>query len=464
MSGTPSATYRRLPLTRKQGTEQVYKRFELTFSGSSRPKAVSLDEVLSTKVASATTLFSSLDKTNSTSTSTSILKLSSSSSLDAASPSTSTASIEVKDSPTSHAVETGKTIVNCASERKEDADASPSEAGSTSSSNDSFHTAAEERTLAHDAVVKPDIVAWIQKTDAACEYVVSPHYAYAKFKPLYRDPTPRALPEPIIEVVEAAAEVVSVVEPVKVAERDQVVDALEPLEAQISLDSLTDDMVVDEADYSTWAPVEPVTSYPSLVEATAPLEHALEVPMDLDHLFSTSPSSPSSASDADLDLMDVDDDLMDIDYPATVEYAAGDAMDVDQAPLYPPPAPRRRIVGPGKTVVSPLGVPLFVPSGMGKVKAAAPKAPLFAAPAPARLDHRDGAQGKTVISPLGLPLFIPTGMGSSKHLAAADRGRPLKNSSASSSSAKARAVTPPRRRRAPVVTNDSDLSAALELF
>ena len=223
-------------------------------------------------------------------------------------------------------------------------------------------------------------------------------------------------------------------------------------------------MDLDDAAYSTWSPVEPALAYTPVAQAQSPLNGALEVPVDLNLAFSLSgPSGP----DANLDLMDVDEVFMDVDFPSPMEELYSELMDVDEAPLAPAPAPFRReerIGAFGKTVTSPLGIELFVPSGMGSSKAAASgpsamdvdEAPPFSAPAPVRrLEERGGAAGTTVFSPLGVKLYVPAGMGRA-HLAVADRGRQLGNSTAAGSSSKARPSTPPRRSSGPLVHYDTD--------
>ena len=258
--------------------------------------------------------------------------------------------------------------------------------------------------------------------------------------------------EAVIEAIESAAEVVAALKPLEILAKD------------VSLEPVGDKMDLDDADYSTWSPIEPALAYTPVAQAQSPLNGALEVPVDLGLAFSLSnPSGP----DANLDLMDVDEVFMDLDFSAPVEELDSELMNVDEAPLAAAPAPFRReerVGAVGKTVISPLGIELFVPSGMGSSKAAASgpsamdvdEAPLVSAQSPVRRpEERVGAVGTTVFSPLGVKLYVPAGMGRA-HLAVADRGRQLGNSTAAGSSSKARPSTPPRRSSGPLVHYDTD--------
>jgi len=196
--------------------------------------------------------------------------------------------------------------------------------------------------------------------------------------------------------------------------------ALEPLPVKVALEAVNY-MALVQAELARQAELERQAAHAAIeLYSTAARDEEVEmdvdpVPMDLD--------VPSSASSFLLLLnendMDVDDVYMDVDFSAAIEDGGEDRMDLDED-FSMPSSPKKGAGAMDLYSVYPYSLGFSSTSAGATACKPAPRAaqlakPLFHQAARAPLaDQRAAFLGKTVISPLGVQLHVPHGMGSAR--------------------------------------------------
>jgi len=195
--------------------------------------------------------------------------------------------------------------------------------------------------------------------------------------------------------------------------------ALEPLPVMVALEAVNY-MALVQAELARQAELELQAAHAAIeLHSTAALDEEVEmdvdpVPMDLDV-----PSSASSFLLLNENDMDVDDVYMDVDFSAAIEDGGEDRMDLDED-FSTPASPNNGAGAMDLDKVYAYSSGFSSTSAGATAYKPAPRAaqlakPLFHQAARAPLaDQRAAFLGKTVISPLGVQLHVPHGMGSAR--------------------------------------------------
>ncbi|GAA5837967.1 hypothetical protein JCM9279_004088 [Rhodotorula babjevae] len=315
------------------------------------------------------------------------------------------------------------------------------------SDDDVFYDAVEEQPL--DGIVRNvEVGNWVERVLATP--LLIPDRSDAEYAEDERKEQERRAKYALEDAAKAAKVVVEVVP--EVVEQPR---AHEPLPLPV-VHETTNYLSLVQAELARQAVNNAIELF-STVAAVEPVEPVVEmevdpVPMDLDF--------PSSASSSVLilndDDMDVDDVLMEIDLEPSTE----DRMDIDE----PVPSSFSFDYGPCAMDIdevytpsfrfsaSPAGATVYKPAPSAVKVNKQHRRPAARAPLP---DQRGAFLGRSVISPLGVKLHVPNGMGSSQIKFNAP-GRVFENMVAASLGKVDRQAAPVRRAPPPVVSYGSD--------